>query len=219
MSKDTSTTYIQQIFQAALQRIEAHEEELGQLDAAAGDGDHGRTMVRGLRAAVVAISSTDTASASNDGPVGMVIMQAGTAFADAAGGASGPLLGMFMMNIGQKIGANEVDATLVHTAFDAGLNAILKLGKAKPGDKTMIDTLSPFVTALGDAANDGQSLADAWDTALAAAQTGAESTAEMMAKKGRASKLRERSIGHLDPGAMSMLYMLQATGSVLSSCV
>lgn len=218
MSQKTSIIDIQKIFEAALQRIEEHEDYLGKLDAAAGDGDHGRTMVRGLRAAVVAIEA-----AGDDTPAGMLIMQAGTAFADAAGGASGPLLGMFMMNMGQKISNNETvsvtDTTVVHGAFDAGLNAILKLGKAKPGDKTMIDTLAPFVNALGDAAHEGQPLAEALSRALVAAQAGAESTAEMMAKKGRASKLRERSIGGLDPGAMSMLYMLQAVEHTVSPCV
>ena len=193
----------------SLKIIEIKEDELGDLDAAAGDGDHGSGMLRGLRAANQAIKDV-----ADDGPAGMLLMQAGSGFADAAGGASGALYGMFMMTIGKTLGAGPFDTTAVHAALDAGMAAIMKLGKSKPGDKTMLDALDPFVTALGAATE--QPLADAWRAALPAADAGAQSTAKMTAAKGRSSKLGDRSLGHVDPGATSMVYLLGAVGEALN---
>lgn len=192
----------------SLSIIEIKENELGDLDAAAGDGDHGSGMVRGLRAANAALEE-----ASDDGPAGMLLMQAGSAFADAAGGASGALYGMFMMTIGKTLGAGPFETADVHKAVEAGMAAIMKLGKSKPGDKTMLDALDPFLNALNVTAD--QPLADAWDDALSAAEAGAKSTADMVAAKGRSSKLGDRSLGHADPGATSMVYLLGAVGDAL----
>lgn len=192
-------------------RIEAAEEELGRLDAPAGDGDHGAGMVRGLRGANQALALDDSSLSPGD-----LLVQAGTAFCDTAGGASGALVGTFILTIGQKLGSGPFTTAAMHAAFDAGLTMICQLGKAKPGDKTMVDTLSPFVKALGQAAGEDTPLPAAWKNALVAAEVGARSTAEMISRRGRSARLGERSRGHLDPGAMSMLYMLQAVGQVLA---
>ncbi|MEM7126369.1 MAG: dihydroxyacetone kinase subunit DhaL [Chloroflexota bacterium] len=193
-----------------LTSISEKEDELGKLDAAAGDGDHGAGMTRGLRAANEALSN-----ATDDGPAGMLLMQAGSTFSDAAGGASGALYGMFIMTIGKTLGAGPFETADIHEALDAGMAAIMKLGKSKPGDKTMLDALAPFIEALSQAS--GQALAKAWTAALPAAEAGAKSTADMVAAKGRSSKLGERSLGHPDPGATSMVYILNAVGKALDS--
>ncbi|MCB0188345.1 MAG: dihydroxyacetone kinase subunit L [Caldilineaceae bacterium] len=206
----TASDLIRESFQAMLDRLTAAEEELGKLDAAAGDGDHGTGMTRGMRAAVAALEA-----APLETPVPQLFMQAGSAFSDAAGGSSGALYGMMIMTIGQKIGAEPSRFSLA-TALAAGRDAVARLGKAKVGDKTLLDTLDPFVTAFAAQVDANADLVTGWQAALPAAEAGAAGTAEMVAKRGRSSKLAERSLGHPDPGAYSMLYMLQAVGEVLT---
>jgi dihydroxyacetone kinase len=198
--------------EACLTAIQAREDELGRLDAAAGDGDHGAAMVRGLR------SATETARAgAPHQSAGETLKAAGAAFSDVAGGASGALIGMLLQTVGQELSSEACDAAALHIALQAGLQAVCRLGKAKPGDKTLIDPLSPFVAAFGDAAAAGEPLGRAWRLALPAAEQGALSTADMIARRGRSARLGERSRGHLDPGAVSLLIMLQAVGNVLAS--
>lgn len=193
----------------ALDSLKTSEDELGKLDAAAGDGDHGAGMVRGMTAAVEA--------ARDGGTAGSVLMRAGTAFAGAAGGASGALYGAWITALGQPLGDEEKpDAASLHEALQSSLSTLEDLGKAEPGDKTMIDTLDPFVRSFGEAAGEGVSPAEAWEQALAAAEKGVDSTADMVSARGRAAKLGERSRGHKDPGAVSMLYVLRAAGEALS---
>lgn len=193
----------------ALEALEAAEGELGRLDAAAGDGDHGAGMVRGMRTAV------DAASGAG-GAAGPVLVRAGTAFSESAGGASGALYGAWISAVGQALGDTEPDDEEVHRAFEAALETLQRLGGARPGDKTMIDTLDPFVRALGEAVREEASLADAWRAALPAAEKGAEDTAGMVSRLGRSAKLGERSRGHKDPGAASMYIVLRAAGEALS---
>lgn len=196
-----------------LATIEAREEELGRLDAAAGDGDHGAAIVRGLRAANQAASQTDA------GTAGQLLAQAGSAFADAGGGASGALVGMFLATIGNTLGDGPFDIAHIHAAIRAGMQTICTLGKAKAGDKTMVDALDPFVNRLAQAADSGHGLAAGWQLALEAAEQGVQATKSMIARRGRSSRLGERSLGHADPGATSMLFMLQAAGAVFNeSC-
>ncbi|HQY92163.1 dihydroxyacetone kinase subunit DhaL [Caldilinea sp.] len=190
----------------ALESMVAHEQELGLLDAAAGDGDHGATMVRGLRAAHAA------AKAAN-GSAGDLLVVAGAAFADAGGGASGALLGALITTVGRGLGDGPYDLTTTTTALQAGLATITRLGKAHPGDKTLIDALQPFVDALTAQPAD-QPLIVAWRAALPAAVAGVAATQTMVAKRGRAAKLGERSQGHPDPGAVSLTYLLQAMSAV-----
>jgi dihydroxyacetone kinase len=194
----------------ALQALRDAEAELGRLDAVAGDGDHGAGMVRGMGAAV-------DAAQGGGGSAGGVLMRAGTAFSGAAGGASGALYGAWIAAIGQSLeDEDEPDAATLYRALQSSLATLEQLGKAKPGDKTMIDTLDPFVHSFGQAAGEGVSPRDAWQRALPAAERGANSTADMISTRGRASKLGERSRGNKDPGAVSMLYVLRAAGDALS---
>jgi dihydroxyacetone kinase len=196
----------------ALQIIEAHAQELGSLDAAAGDGDHGTTMVRGMRAACRAIAELDDSVSP-----GMVLGAAGNAFSDAAGGASGALFGLVLLTSGQRLNAGPFDLAGVHMAVQAAAAAVSRAGKAQVGDKTMVDALVPFVTALGQAAGkEGVDLVAAWAAALSVAEKGAASTAGMVARRGRAARLGERSRDGLDPGAVSMCYLLQAVGEALT---
>jgi dihydroxyacetone kinase phosphoprotein-dependent L subunit len=192
----------------ALDAISAAEQELGKLDAAAGDGDHGMGMVRGFKAAV--------AAAEGDGTPGQVLGRAGAAFGDAAGGASGALVGAFISTIGGALQDQSIAAVDIARALEAGLNMLTKLGKAKVGDKTMIDTLDPFVKAYADAANNRASITAAWSQALPAAEAGMKTTADMVSKRGRSSRLGERSRGTLDPGSVSMYYALKAVGDALN---
>jgi len=191
----------------ALAAIAAAEAELGRLDAAAGDGDHGAGMVRGFRAAVEAV-------AGFGGTARRSFVRGGTAFQNAAGGASGALVGAFLIAVGGALPAadDEVDARAYAAAFAEGLATIQRYGGAQPGDKTMVDTLAPFVAALGEAANRGLGLAEAWAEALPAAHGGMVATASMTPRLGRASRLAERAVGFQDPGATSMYETLLAFG-------
>lgn len=192
----------------ALAAISGAEEELGRLDAVAGDGDHGSGMARGFRSAAAAADGYG-------GSAGAVLVRAGAAFSDAASGASGALYGSAITALGQGLDANGADASGFHKALAEALGAIKHLGQAKVGDKTMVDTLEPFVVAFGEAANGGASARGSWQAALAAAEAGVDSTSDMVSTRGRASKLGERSRGSRDPGATSMLYVLRAAGEAI----
>jgi dihydroxyacetone kinase len=191
----------------ALATIAAMEGELGRLDAAAGDGDHGAGMVRGLRAAVAAIDGYE-------GTARRSFNRAGVAFQNAAGGASGALVGAWLIAIGDGLPHrdDEVDAAAVASAMHAALDTLQRLGEAQPGDKTMIDTLAPFTAALDAAAARGDDLLAAWAAALPAAEAGMVSTIDMVSKRGRASRLGERSRGVQDAGATSIYHVLRAFG-------
>ena len=195
------------------------EQELGRLDAAAGDGDHGGTMVRGLTAAAAAVDSRVEALVETGGdcPPGELLIAAGDAFADAAGGASGALFGALLTTIGRKLPGGDVSPRAVCAAVEAGAATVAKLGKAAPGDKTMLDALAPFAADFAAAVEQGKDTAAAWHTALPAAAAGAAATAEMVAKRGRASRLGERSRGHVDPGAQSVVYLLTTFDDVLQA--
>ena len=187
------------------------EQELGRLDAAAGDGDHGTTMLRGRVAAAAAVDAADKC------PAGELLIAAGDAFADAAGGASGALFGALFATVGRKLPAADVSPDAVSAALQGGLATVSKLGKAVPGDKTMLDALAPFVAEFTAAIEQGQPTAVAWHAALPAAAEGAAATADMVAKRGRASRLGERSLGHGDPGAQSVVYLLSTVDEVLQA--
>jgi dihydroxyacetone kinase len=192
----------------ALATIEEMESELGRLDAAAGDGDHGAGMVRGLRAAVEAIDGFD-------GTARQTFRRGGIAFQNAAGGASGALVGAWLIAIGRGLPDRDeaVDATAVALALDQALAILQGLGQAQPGDKTMVDTLAPFCAALSDAAARGLGISDAWAAALPAGAAGMLSTIDMVSRLGRASRLGERSRGVQDAGATSIYHVLHAFGT------
>ncbi|MGO4191196.1 dihydroxyacetone kinase subunit DhaL [Arthrobacter sp. YAF17] len=179
-----------------------HEEELGRLDAIAGDGDHGIGMRRGVEAAVTAGEQ----AAANDGGASpaSVLTAAGEAWSERAGGTSGALWGSAIIAAGLALGNRDSysgeDAADTVTAFVA---AITELGKADPGDKTMVDALLPFRDAFCTALDGGASAAEALADAAAAAQAAADRTADLRPLKGRARPLAEKSLGHPDPGAVS----------------
>lgn len=193
----------------ALATIEEMEQELGRLDAAAGDGDHGAGMVRGLRAAVAAI-------ADSTGSARSTFTQGGVAFQNAAGGASGALVGAWLIAIGAGLPEDdaEVDAAALAAALAEALATLQRLGQAEPGDKTMVDTLAHFSAALTEAAA-GADIPQAWASALPAGEAGMLATTDMVSRRGRASRLGERSRGTQDAGATSIYYVLRAFGEGL----
>ncbi|MDN3357140.1 dihydroxyacetone kinase subunit DhaL [Actinomadura sp. DC4] len=186
--------------------VTADAERLTRLDSAIGDGDHGSNLDRGLRAAVSALEGADL-------PPGKVLMTAGRTLVSKTGGASGPLYGTVLRRAGKALGdASEVDAPGLGAALRAALEGVQELGKAVEGDKTMVDALAPAVAAYEAAAGDG--LAAAASAALDAASKGAEATVPLQARKGRASYLGPRSVGHLDPGAASTVLLFRALAEV-----
>jgi dihydroxyacetone kinase len=192
------------------QVLVSNEEHLGKLDAIAGDGDHGVGMVRGIHAAV-------TEAKSNTGGVGHVMVAAGNAFGDRAGGTSGILWGIFISAIGNALGNTEkVDAEKLYGALELATETLVNKSKAKLGDKTMLDTLLPFIDALDEQLGNGKNMADAWKHASEVAQNCADATAALSPKIGRARPLAERSVGTPDPGAISMALIIKVVGDVIA---
>ena len=194
-------------FEAVEKALEQRAEELGALDAVAGDGDHGLGMLRGIRGARQSAIHACTRGCST----GEVLMEAGEAWSDHGGGTSGALWGGALLAAGNSIAqASEVGAKEIAAALDAALQAVVGLGQAVPGDKTMVDALQPYCLQLRSELQAGvaleQTLQNAAETCLLAAKT----TAEMLPKLGRARPHGSRSLGHPDPGAMSLAYCLIA---------
>jgi dihydroxyacetone kinase-like protein len=197
----------------AEEQIKARSDYLTQLDAAIGDGDHGTNMRRGFDAVGKAL-----AGQSDGTPPGRLLIVAGKTLVATVGGASGPLWGSALRRAGRALGdAETFDGEQLAHALDAAVEGVVELGAASPGDKTMIDALMPAAEALRAALHDGLSVEDAVQAAAGAARTGAEATVPMRARKGRASYLGERSIGHQDPGATSAAIILDALSRAVSS--
>ncbi|GAA0806120.1 dihydroxyacetone kinase family protein [Spirilliplanes yamanashiensis] len=193
------------------ERLHELEKHLGDLDAVAADGDHGTTMTRGMDAALHAADRAGPDAAA-------VLRAAGMAFADAAGGASGALWGSGLTTVGALLGAAGDDrpgAVYLAGAFEAAREAVIRLGGSVPGDKTMVDALDAFVREFRTAADGGARVTDAWSAAAAAARAAAEATKDMRARRGRAARLADRSVGTLDPGAVSLAESLTAAGAAL----
>ncbi|CAH0283279.1 L-erythrulose kinase [Arthrobacter sp. Bi83] len=191
-----------------------HEEELGNLDAIAGDGDHGIGMRRGVDAALAAGEQNATAGAS----VERVLTQAGEAWSERAGGTSGALWGSAVIAAGLALGNRDSypagDAAAAVTAFT---DAITELGKAELGDKTMVDALLPFRDAFREASDGGASVGSALATAASAATEAARLTADLRPLKGRARPLAEKSLGHPDPGAVSFALIAERIATYIQS--
>jgi dihydroxyacetone kinase-like protein len=185
--------------------IEEQKDYLSDLDGAIGDGDHGVNMAkcfRGVKKNLEALEVTDVASVMNC--VGMEVM-------NSVGGAMGALYGTFFLKMAMSsVGKNEVVLGDFAAMLTEALDGILSIGKAQVGDKTLVDTLTPAVDAVVSASEGGKSLDEALTDFVAAAKTGMESTKDLMAKIGRASRLGERTIGHQDAGATSCFFILQA---------
>lgn len=208
---------VHELLSAGLRQVAANEDELGRLDAVAGDGDHGQGIVRGLRAAVAAADRTGSDPA-DPRSVGDALLAAGTALADAAGGASGALYGTLLSQTGAGLKTRDsaVDAVLLAQAVDGATRAVAELGGAERGDKTMLDALEPFRDALSEQAESGIDLATAVDSAARVADKAARATAELGSARGRASRLGGRDQGTPDPGATSLALLLGAIGRALT---
>ena len=205
---------VQDALAAMLVAMRLAEAELGQLDAVAGDGDHGSGMVRGLTAAVAAAQE---AGGSGQG-LGSVLRHAGAAWADDAGGTSGAVWGLLLAELGTQLGDTvRPDPPSIAAAIRHAAAAIAERGGARLGDKTLLDALSPFAEVLSKGASEGLPLAPAWQAAASAADQAARETAGLAARIGRARALGARGVGSPDPGAISMSLCIAAVGTVLSA--
>jgi dihydroxyacetone kinase-like protein len=194
---------------AAAGAVAAGSDQLTRLDSAIGDGDHGVNLNRGFAAVVASLDGTPPAE------VGAVFVTAGTTLISKVGGASGPLYGSALRALGKALPPGpEADLAALAGGLTAGLEAVRKLGGAEPGDKTIVDAYRPALDAFEEQVAAGAGLAAATAAAAAAAGEGARATAAMRARKGRASYLGERSIGHQDPGATSTALIFQALADV-----
>ncbi|MFC9352508.1 dihydroxyacetone kinase family protein [Arthrobacter sp. NPDC057013] len=192
---------------AAKNVVDANVEELGRIDAIAGDGDHGIGMERGVRAAVDAATDAVVRGAG----AATTLHLAADAWADRAGGTSGALWGMALRAVGDAVGDSATpDAGAVAAGVAEAAAAIMGFGKAKVGDKTLVDVLVPFRDALSAAVGSGQSLTDAWGAAATVAQQAAEETANLLPLMGRARPHAEKSLGTPDAGAVSMALIVRA---------
>ena len=185
-------------------------DELTALDSAIGDADHGANMRRGMTAVVGKLESAPDA-----GPAAL-LKSAGMTLVSTVGGASGPLYGTLFLRMATAAGdRTELDAAGFAAALRAGLDGVVARGKAAPGDKTMLDALVPAVDALDARLAEGNGLRDALNAAADAADAGSDATIPLVARKGRASYLGERSAGHRDPGAASTALLVRAAAETL----
>jgi dihydroxyacetone kinase-like protein len=178
---------------------------LTQLDAAIGDADHGANMDRGFKAVMNKLPEV------GDKDIGTIFKTVGMTLISTVGGAGGPLYGTFFLQVGMKTaGKMELSLTDWADALEAALNGVIMRGKAELGDKTMVDALTPAVAALKQSIPDSQPIHQALALSAEAARNGMEGTIPLVARKGRASYLGERSAGHQDPGATSSFLILKA---------
>jgi dihydroxyacetone kinase-like protein len=186
--------------------VEANKEQLTSLDAAIGDGDHGINMERGMSAVLVKVDD-----AGEDQDIGALLKTVGMTLVSTVGGAGGPLYGTLFLQMGTVLaGRTELGSDDWAAALDAAITGVQARGKAEPGDKTMIDALIPGRDALKAALAEGATFEQALKRSADAAGQGMRDTVPLVARKGRASYLGERSAGHQDPGATSSHLLLEA---------
>ena len=201
MDAATITTWMREIDVA----MRAERDHLVQLDAAIGDGDHGTNMTRGFEAVVQALEG------DGGSPPGKLLILAGRTLVSTVGGASGPLWGSALRSGGRVLGEQATfDGSQLVEVLAAALASVKDLGTAAVGDKTMVDALEPAVDTLRAGLADGADLDQALEDAAVAAEAGMRSTIALQARKGRASYLGERSVGHQDPGATSTALIVRA---------
>jgi dihydroxyacetone kinase-like protein len=192
--------------------IEEHAAELTRLDSAIGDGDHGANMNRGFKAAVQRLDALE-----GDQDFGAVFKAVGMALIGKVGGASGPLYGSLFLGVGKELGdAGEAEDQRLAAALRAGYDSVVARGKAQLEDKTMLDAWHPALEALDAALASGKERGPALDEAAAAAEKGMKATIPMVARKGRASYLGERSRDHQDPGATSTHLLIETLADVVN---
>jgi phosphoenolpyruvate---glycerone phosphotransferase subunit DhaL len=191
-------------------QVTDHCELLTQLDSAIGDADHGANMVRGMGAAVAAVDAQPWDTAAG------LLKRVGMTLVSTVGGASGPLYGTFFLRMATAAADVEfLDAGAFGTSLRAGLEGVVSRGKAEAGDKTMFDALAPAVDAFDAALAAGDDLGTALHAAAGAAAAGRDATIPLLARKGRASYLGERSVGHQDPGATSAALLIASAVTAL----
>lgn len=192
--------------------LKENKDYLTQLDAAIGDADHGINMDRGFRKVMEKLPTVA------DKDIGNILKTIGMTLISSVGGAAGPLYGTFYMRSGMAVAAKEeLENGDVVEMLQAGVDGIVQRGRAQLEDKTMFDAWSPALDALNSALANGDDLLAAMRSAVAAAEQGMKDTIPLLAKKGRASYLGERSIGHQDPGATSSYLILNALLDALES--
>ncbi|WP_041592059.1 MULTISPECIES: dihydroxyacetone kinase subunit DhaL [Thermoanaerobacterium] len=197
-------TDVVNILNDIVKTIEDNRQYLTDLDAAIGDADHGINLDRGFKAV------RDKMTQFSDKDIGTILKNVGMVLVSTVGGASGPLYGTFFMRMGNVVsGKNTLDENDIVAMFEAGLSGIKERGKAQVGDKTMIDSMEPALNELKKALSEGRGLKEAIEAAANNAYNGVLMTKDIAAKKGRASYLGERSIGHQDPGATSAYLMIK----------
>ena len=185
---------------------------LTRLDTEIGDADHGLNMNRGFNKVVEKLPSVA------DKDIGFILKNTGMTLLSSVGGASGPLFGTFFIRAAQAANAKQsLDLAELHQMMQEGLEGVVMRGKAEPGDKTMCDVWWPVVESLGQSAQQNLSVAEALQRAADSTERAVESTITMQARKGRASYLGERSIGHQDPGATSVMLMMKTLAEVAGS--
>lgn len=188
--------------------IDEQKSYLTDLDSAIGDADHGTNMARGMAAVVETLDDANAVDA--------LLKKAGMTLVSTVGGTSGPLYGTLLMRAGMKTGAaTALSPAALAKALRAGLDGLVARGRTELGDKTMVDALAPALDALDAAVAEGKPLAEAVVAARDAAVVGRDGTIPLVARKGRASYLGERSVGHLDPGAASSTMLLDALADVV----
>ena len=197
----------------ALQQVyAANRERLTELDAGIGDADHGINMDRGF----TAVKAELAAHASSD--IGSIFQKVATVLIRSVGGSAGPLYGTFFLRAGAACtGKTEIGAADVVAMFQAGIAGVQQRGKAVAGDKTMVDALLPALEAMRKGIEGGASLTEILEKGAAAAESGMLETVPMQARKGRASYLGARSIGHQDPGATSSYLLVKAAADTWRS--
>lgn len=190
---------------ACAKTLEENRDYLIELDAAIGDADHGANMDRGFKAVLQKLSAV------NDQDLGAIFKTVGMTLVSTVGGAAGPLYGTFFLQLGMKLsGKTEMTLADFADALEAGIAGVQMRGKAEAGDKTMLDALQPALEALKEKSLAGAGMTEALSDCAEAARQGMEATIPLVARKGRASYLGERSAGHQDPGATSSFLILKA---------
>jgi dihydroxyacetone kinase-like protein len=202
------TTWVREFARA----IGENAQLLTDLDAAIGDADHGINMERGMTAVIAALDE------ATPGDMSALCKQVGMTLVKSVGGASGPLYGTFFLRMAGALGPDDsVAATDFAKALRAGIEGVVQRGRADAGDKTMFDALAPALDALDAALASGAGLAAALADATVAAEKGRDATESMVARKGRASYLGQRSVGHVDPGATSAALLIAAAATAFAT--
>jgi len=189
--------------------IAENKDYLTELDSAIGDADHGANMHRGFKAVLEKLPDNE------DKDIGKILMGVGMALLSKVGGAGGPLYSTVFIQMGKSIdGKTEFDLADWANALEAATQGVVRLGKASPGDKTMVDALTPAVEALKEASEQGLTIGEGLEKSAKAAEEGMIATIPLVAHKGRASYLGERSAGHQDPGATSTFLLLDTAAKL-----